>query len=332
MPAPAPVELFSDCASCGLEAGVVEVYDVLVPACRFGVPASTRCKLCQEVQQGTFDRPPARPLLEIPANACPACLAPLAASAVDDRRCARCGATADLRVVLSRLELARVEDFVASLDEWAAREGFASREDLVAATFVEHDVAALFAKMQRRQKLEVLIDPFAAFGHRHGGGSPPSSMRVPLASGSTPPKEPAAPPPSAPPRAIVYPLVSVICADGEVHPKERAVVDAFLRAEGMTPLTDDELRVHHPSAAAPFVPIQRREAFVRLMCEAASADGVPDESERRVIRAYASAWDIPDEKVEIWLWSYENMNASLGRQVWLRLRRFVLSARWENTR
>ena len=81
-----PVELTTDCAACGLEGGVVEVYDALVPACRFGLPATTRCKLCSAASKGAFDRPPAKPLLEIPANRCPSCLRELTPSAVDARR------------------------------------------------------------------------------------------------------------------------------------------------------------------------------------------------------------------------------------------------------
>src|SRR5690606_23543572 len=81
------------------------------------------------------------------------------------------------------------------------------------------------------------------------------------------------PPPSAPPRAIVFPLVSVITADGEIHPEERALVDRFLQSEGLAPLADDEFSVHHPSEVAHFVPPERREDVVKLMCETAAIDG-----------------------------------------------------------
>lgn len=153
------------------------------------------------------------------------------------------------------------------------------------------------------------------------------------ATGTAPlqPPLPTPPPPaSAPPRAIVYPLVSVIAADGEIHPSERALVDRFLESEGLAPLAEDEFRVHHPSAVAHLVPKERREMVVQLMCETATVDGMPDESERRVIRAYAAAWNVPDEKVEFWMWGYENMSTSLVRQLWMKLRRFVLSARWSD--
>lgn len=137
------------------------------------------------------------------------------------------------------------------------------------------------------------------------------------------------PPLSAPPRAILYPLVSVISADGEIHPEERAFVDAFLVSEGMAPLTDDEVRVYTPAEAARYVPKDRREKIVELMCEVAMVDGLADDAELRVVRAYASAWQVAEEKVETWLWGYEHAKASAARQFWLRIRRFVLSSRWE---
>jgi len=156
-----------------------------------------------------------------------------------------------------------------------------------------------------------------------------TSAGVQPASGSE--AMPSLPPPiSAPPRAIVYPLVSVIAADGEIHPAERALIDRFLESEGLAPLGEDEFRVHHPSEVAHLVPKERREMVVQLMCETASVDGMPDESERRVIRAYAAEWGVSDEKVEFWMWGYESMSTSLVRQLWMKLRRFVLSARWSD--
>ncbi|MBX3215400.1 MAG: hypothetical protein KF850_25410 [Labilithrix sp.] len=430
----ATVELTADCDACGLEAGVVEVYDAQIPACRFGLPAATRCKLCAAASRGTLDRAPAKPLLEVPANRCPACLDELSQAAIDERRCTRCGARARLEDASAPTRFGALTDLEGALDAWAEREGFPSREALVAATFVERDVAELFVGIQRRERLEVLADPFANMGVRTTGGSarrereprgpsttPPATAAIvppedaatttaqavptspsaaragtttgdaspvtkrglgprepaaprvalaprragseghplaqtlpdpayaatdPLAPPLVPPARPATPaprsaegardvalpppPPSAPPRAIVYPLVSVIAADGEVHPEERALVDRFLEGEGLPPLADHEFCVHHPSEVAHLVPKERREDVVKLMCETASIDGMPDESERRVIRAYATAWHVDDEKLEFWLWGYESMNTSLARQLFLKLRRFVLSARWSD--
>ena len=122
---PAPVELSADCTTCGLEAGVVELYDALVPACRFGLPATSRCKLCGIQHEGAFDRAPARDMREVPANRCPACVTELGPRALDDRRCAKCGAAATLTLVAPAASLDSEAALVAALDAWAAREEWA---------------------------------------------------------------------------------------------------------------------------------------------------------------------------------------------------------------
>ncbi len=364
---PAPVELSADCTTCGLEAGVIELYDAMVPACRFGVPATSRCKLCGIQHEGSFDRPTARDMREVPANRCPACVTELGPRALDDRRCGKCGATATSTLVSPAASLGSEAALVAALDAWAAREEWASREALAEAVFCDPGLASLVQRINRGEPLEVVADPFANMGVRTTGGrdkeaqsvftsaatdplavplaprnrilvpSPSLSHADPKATLTSAGVQPAGgdvlppflpPPTSAPPRAIVYPLVSVIAADGEIHPAERALIDRFLESEGLAPLREDEFRVHPPSEVAHLVPKERREMVVQLMCETASVDGMPDESERRVIRAYAAEWGVPDEKVEFWMWGYESMSTSLVRQLWMKLRRFVLSARW----
>jgi hypothetical protein len=360
---PAPVELSADCTTCGLETGVVEVYDTRVAACRFGLPASARCRLCGISHEGTFNRPAARPMHDVPANRCPACLEELGPRSLDDRRCAKCGALATLALVAPAASLDSEPALLAALDAWTAREQWTSRAALLEATFCDPDLGSLLLRIRRNEPLEVLADPFS-------GAAPTALQRIsvpapaltasdvtstmtsagqqpsasPLAPSRTSPLHPPVrygtgvialpavppPPPSAPPRAIVYPLVSVIAADGEIHPAERALVDRFLESEGLAPLTEHEFRVHHPTAVAHLVPKERREMVVQLMCETATADGIADESERRVIRAYAAAWEVPSEKVEFWMWGYENMSSSPLRTLWVKLRRFVLSARWSD--
>ena len=119
---PAPVELSADCTTCGLETGVAELYDSLVAACRFGLPATARCKLCGIAHEGTFNRAPARPMRDIPANRCPACLEELGPRALDDRRCGKCGAAAAQNLVAPAAALDSELALVAALDAWAARE------------------------------------------------------------------------------------------------------------------------------------------------------------------------------------------------------------------
>ena len=373
MGGPAPVELNADCTSCGLESGVVELYDALVPACRFGLPAAARCKLCGIQHEALFAPGAARPMLDIPANRCPACLEELGPRALDERRCNKCGAAATLSLMAPAASLDTEPALFAALDAWVAREGWVSRRALAEAVFCDPDLPSLLVRIQRGEPLEVVADPFMNMGIRTTGRSkapskpprgapllvepsliaalpralpaaPVAPTPVPIRFFPTPPagtvvpiemlaptSRPTPPPPvSAPPRAIVYPLVSVIAADGEIHPAERALIDRFLESEGLATLTEDEFKVHHPSEVAHLVPRERREMVVQLMCETATVDGMPDESERRVIRAYAAAWNVPDDKVEFWMWGYENMSTGIVRQLWMKLRRFVLSARWSD--
>jgi uncharacterized tellurite resistance protein B-like protein len=410
----AAVELTADCESCGLEGGVVEVYDALVPACRFGLPRSAKCKLCSGLAEGQFDRPLAKPMAEIPANRCPACLVELTPQAIDSRACHKCGAKAALMEKEAPLRFSARADLDRALEAWAAAEKFASKEALAAATFAEPDLDKLFSMLQEKKRIEIIFDPFANMGVKTVGGgaraatprtkatpstpttvgrspasqppepaprtvrgvpplvggvnphaAPPAApnpnphnpvaftqpMPMPTATAITPQDPPHSPskealgfaptdpdialaptdpgaPVSAPPRAIIYPLVSVIAADGEIHPQERELIDRFLKSEGLPALSEEEFRVHHPSEVAHFVPVARREDVVKMMCETAAVDGMPDESERRVIRAYATAWHVDDEKLDFWMWGYESMNTSLTRGLWMKLRRFVLSARW----
>ena len=350
MGGPAPVELTANCTTCGLEGGLVEHYDPLVAACRFGLPATSRCKLCGIHHEARFTHPPARPLQEIPGNRCPACLDVLGPRTLDDRRCASCGATAILGLLVPATSLASEAALVAALDAWATREHWPSREALTQAVFCDPDLASLLARIARGEPLEVIASPQGAFApsplpplaHAMAPAAttnplgpalrylptPPAGTVVPIEM-IAPVSRPTTPPPaSAPPRAIVYPLVSVIAADGEIHPAERALINRFLESEGLAPLAEDEFRVHHPSTVAHLVPPDRREMVVQLMCETASVDGMPDDREKRVIRDYAAAWNVPHEKVEFWMWGYENMSTSVTRQLWIKLRRFVLAARW----
>jgi uncharacterized tellurite resistance protein B-like protein len=356
MAGPSPVELHSDCPSCGLESGVVEIYDPLAPACRFGVPRSATCKLCRRSEEGVFDRDPARPLVEIPANRCPSCLAELGPSSIDDRACLACNARASVVERSPSVALGTDADLCAALDDWSDRESFPSRAHLLQATFCDPDPTSLLGRIARKERLEVLVDPFANMGRRATTNEPATApsppvnapaaapVRVDPVTVSASPDTTAPPPPiaqaqpiqdapiSAPPRAIVYPLVSVVVADGEIHHAERDLVNRFLVSEGLAPLADEEFRVHTPQEVAHLVPKDRRAAVIRLMCETASVDGMPDESERRVIRAYAAAWDVPEEEVDFWMWAHETAGTSLARKLWLKIRRFVLSARWESPR
>ena len=56
-------------------------------------------------------------------------------------------------------------------------------------------------------------------------------------------------------RAMLLALVSVLMADGQRDPREMPLVEAFLKAEGLAPLSNEELRVHRPVEIAARVPV-----------------------------------------------------------------------------
>ncbi|AKV04621.1 hypothetical protein AKJ09_11284 [Labilithrix luteola] len=196
------VELSSDCAACGLESGVIELYDALSPATRFGLPVVTRCKLCSITHEAQFDREPARPMREIPANLCPACLSELGPRALDAHVCPSCGASAKLLETAASTDLSSEAALAQALDAWAERAMFPSRDALLVATFCDPDFGALLARIRLRARLEVLADPFGPAPMRPAATTTIASTveEVPVAVvPSIPPPPLIPPPPSIPP-------------------------------------------------------------------------------------------------------------------------------------
>lgn len=149
------------------------------------------------------------------------------------------------------------------------------------------------------------------------------------------PRAPAAPKPTAPApavaqlgddrRAMLLALVSVLMADGQRDPRETPLVEAFLKAEGLAPLSPAEMRVHRPVEVAARVPVARREGLLSLMAQLAYADGVADPSEVRVLRAFADAWGVDQAEVDRWLETYRAARRSRRQRLFDRLRSFFLS-------
>ena len=126
-------------------------------------------------------------------------------------------------------------------------------------------------------------------------------------------------------RAMLLALVSVLMADGQRDPREMPLVEAFLKSEGLAPLSEPELRVHRPVEIATRVPAQRREELLSLMAQVAYADGVADPSEVRVLRAFADAWGVAQEEVDRWLETYRTARRSRQQRLLDRLRSFFLA-------
>jgi uncharacterized tellurite resistance protein B-like protein len=326
------VELVADCPACRTEGALLERYDPDHPACRFGVPATSRCRLCGQRREGRVTRNGAVvPGDGAGAGRCPACHEPLSDEALAGDRCV-CGALADLLVVDAGSIPDDERSLGARLVRWADEEGHDDLRTFITGTFAEPDLAAILARLRAGEPVATLADPFALRAAETGGGrvqgtgcrADVTASRAQVSGETTP-----SPPTSVgAERAVLLPLLAVLAADGEVHPAERVVVNAFLAAEGLAPLTEAECRMHRPEEAASAVPEARREPLLRTMCEVALADGLPDGNEVRVIHAYAAAWGVAHERVEEWLWESEKRHLPRGKALWLKVRRFVLVALW----
>ena len=180
----------------------------------------------------------------------------------------------------------------------------------------EGDLAALAARYAEGAAVDTALD---------GGTGFLTGAVARVASEAKPgrPSGPAAPPDDR--RAMLLALVSVLMADGQRDPREMPLVEAFLAAEGLAPLSAEELRVHRPVEIAARVPVGRREGLVSLMAQLAYADGVADPSEVRVLRAFADAWTVPQEDVDRWLETYRAARRSRQQRLLDRLRAFFLS-------
>ena len=64
----------ADCPACGVEGVLVEVYDPNEPACAFGLPAESRCRLCEAAWAvKLFEGPDSKGLRARVTGHCPCC-------------------------------------------------------------------------------------------------------------------------------------------------------------------------------------------------------------------------------------------------------------------
>ena len=211
--------------------------------------------------------------------------------AVDERRCLMCGARAR-ETASSRLSTS-IRAPRSRLRSTRGRRGMGSprAKSSLGAVFVRKpDAALLFDRRARGERLSVLADPFSTMGQGRRGAAP-SARREATDRAIRPWVDDERPPPSAPPR---HHLSARECHRRRTATMRegRALVDAFLRSEAsrLSPTTSFECIPVAGRACAHGTSRSVRAFDVR----AASADGVPDEQRR----AYASAWDVPDDKVE----------------------------------
>jgi uncharacterized tellurite resistance protein B-like protein len=313
----AQVELTSECPECRTRGVWLELYDPAVAASALGLPAVARCRLCGAEHVGqTVAGTAALRAAPWPVGECPFCAHPLDGD-LAAHACDRCGAAATMARARPGAALADLGALEAAVRALMAEEGDDDLAGFARRSFGDDDFAALAGRYAREEVVDTALD--GATGFLSGAvARAPSEPRA-----SEPPRRLSSPDEGR--RAMLLALVSVLMADGQRDPREMPIVETFLRAEGLAPLTAQELRVHRPAEIAALVPVDRREGLVSLMAQLAYADGVADPSELRVLRAFADAWSVPEEEVDHWLETYRTARRSRQRRLLDRLRAFFVT-------
>lgn len=315
----AQVELTSECPECHTRGMWLELFDPAVAATALGLPAEARCRLCGAEHSGqvtpasTAVRSGARP-----AGECPCCRRSLDEGDLAAHACRACGAAAVMVPRRPGVDLGDVGALERALRAVMADEGDDDLSGFVRRAFGADDVTALAARYARGLPVDSSLDGGTGFLTGAVPRATPEA-RATVGARTTPEAR------ADDRRAMVLALVSVLMADGQRDPREMPVVEAFLKAEGLAPLSTEELRVHRPAEIAARVPVARRAQLVSLMAQLAYADGVADPSEVRVLRAFADAWAVPQDDVDRWLETYRAARRSRQQRLIDRLRAFFLA-------
>lgn len=323
MTSPLHFEVLGDCPHCRVESARVEIFEGRSILSGFGVPVEARCRMCDATWEGTTE--PELPSVAAVPGRCPACKVPLAADAPETRRCASCGVQAVLRAVRPPAPLATRAAVVARLESFAREEGVPSVEQLLGDGFQGVSVDELCGLLARAERVPTSFDVFQfLFGHATAGARPAEAGEDHAAQQATvaPVRDSSF---GRDPRAILYPIVSVMCADGVIDPAEQRFVSAFLEAEGQRPLEPEEIRVHRPIEVERHIPRARRREIVELMIQLATIDGHADTSELRLAKAYANAWGIPEDDLVGWIEQYQDAHLSSARRFLLKLKSFFFA-------
>lgn len=319
-------ELLADCPHCLIDGAVVELYDPVEPASVFGLPAESRCRLCERRTQGRVTPGPETPSTQLKYRGnghCPGCDHPLSQDELDAHACSMCGTRAKADVLDEGQDLRDPNVFLAALQRFASEEQSDDLDGFVADNFEGLTLREVIAKVVAGERVATGFDAMFALFHRggRGGGGVGAGTR-------------SSPRPSAQrlsderrydPRAMVLALVSVLVADGKEDPREIAFLNRFLAAEGMKPLEPGERKVHRPMELVGKIPPERRVGLVEAMTQLACIDGVVDPSEMRLVASYASAWGVEPDAVDHWVAQYKVQYANDVQRFFRRLRAFFLA-------
>jgi len=95
-------------------------------------------------------------------------------------------------------------------------------------------------------------------------------------------------------------LASVAAADGEASADDQEILLQAAARRGIPPLAPEDVHVRRPGEIDPPATLVRREELLKEMFWMAWADDELDESELRVVRAFARAWGVDPQRVQEW--------------------------------
>ncbi len=122
--------------------------------------------------------------------------------------------------------------------------------------------------------------------------------------------------PRTSPRLAPRAMAAVMLADGEVHARERAFLDAWLADNGHDPLTEDDLRPWRPGDLGW---LDEPAPLIKAMVALAYVDRQRDGTEWRVIREFARYWRYPLGELEAMGRAREAATASAPKKLWTAL-------------
>lgn len=337
-----PYQVLADCPHCRVESAVVWLMDPVHPACHLGVPAHTRCRMCEWTVIAEDEAFAAR--FPLAAGRCPACTKPLSEAARGgEAPCQACGYVPRTRQAAAPRDLTDGGAARAALARWADEEGEPDAE-LFAVANMGVALDEVIVRLGRREVVSTSFDVIAFLFPSLGGAqaNPVAGEAFGRAPGSRPvevvDREPVPQPDEAleddledeatevvpyDARVAARALVSVMVADGEIRPGEVAFLRTFLKKEQLPMLPAAELRVWRPHELVPTPDPATCRRILESCVQLAHLDRERDGSEWRIISAYARAWGIDEAEIGAWDRHYDRRYGPTMRRLWESLSRLI---------
>jgi len=328
-------QILDECPNCRVESALAAVYDPHQPCSLLGVAAESTCRLCGRRTTGRVE--PECPAPDDPEGRmrderCPRCGDTLGE---DDRlsaRCSSCGLEARERVRNPGARFTSLDQLEGALGRWARLEGSESTAEFVESSFLDGELGAVFARLEAGERVETNFDVLAfLFPEIAMAAAVPVEIDAEVESprGSESESEPVCrTTESEGPRvptleqrteawAPLLPLVSVMVADGRVHPAEEAFLNRVLARHRYPPIPAEHVRVHRPETVPVSSKPEARRRMVEAMVHLVHVDRLRDGTEFRVVEEYARAWGVDPARVARWDQLYRKRYATGMQRLWL---------------